>query len=206
MSVVESSFDLSDTAAIYCDTTVWVKTVRAEVVLCCRLRPENGSAFPITWTGFKDTMEVQFFPLTKPVGMEMWEDWLELQICSINPKRIFQHFVDGTHPCLFFCFSNMTAYSWNNVQFCYTGGEEMLFFHPVQLLQQPLVTYIVNIISHLPLFALEHQLHIFCNHLSISSYIVNRLETMKMYLRINVYHVHIIKIWILQQKWSRWEE
>lgn len=67
--------------------------------------------------------------------------------------------------------------------------------------KRPLVTYIVKIIllSHLPLFALmflEHQLLIFCNHLkiSISSYIVNRLETIKMYLRINVYHVHTVKI------------
>lgn len=86
------------------------------------------------------------------------------------------------------------------MQFCCTGGEAMLlFFFECNFFKQPLVTYIVNIISHLPLFALmflEHQLHIFCNHLkiSISSYIVNRLETMKMYLRINVYHVHTIKI------------
>lgn len=64
MSVVEMSFDLSDTAAAYCDATVGALSC-TEVVLCCTLsgscmgQTEIRPAFPST--EFTDTKEVQFF-------------------------------------------------------------------------------------------------------------------------------------------------
>lgn len=64
MSVVEMSFDLSDTAAVYCDATVGALSC-TEVVLCCTLsgscrgQTEICPAFPST--EFMDTKEVQFF-------------------------------------------------------------------------------------------------------------------------------------------------
>lgn len=80
------SFDLSDTAVIYCDAIVWVKTVCTEALrLCCsNLIPDwESSAFLITWMGFKNMRELHIsFPFTKPVGKEMSDDWLEVQKCS----------------------------------------------------------------------------------------------------------------------------
>lgn len=141
-------------------------------------------------------------------GMELWEDWVVTKLLH-KPDVWELQFVStfSWWPCLCSCFPNMTAFfllmKYRAVLLYWRWSNASSFFE-CNFFKQPLVTYIVNIISHLPLFALmflEHQLHIFCNHLkiSISSYIVNRLETMKMYLRINVYHVHTIKIWILKQ-------
>lgn len=106
-----------------------------------RYQTENGSAFPITGTRFKDTMEVQFFPFTKPVGMESQEDWLELQIFSVNlmfSKRItvWINILRMAGSPVYFHVIQIwlhAFFSWNTVQFCCTGGEAMLFFS-VQLL------------------------------------------------------------------------
>lgn len=106
-----------------------------------RYQTENGSAFPITGTRFKDTMEVQFFPFTKPVGMESQEDWLELQISSVNlmfSKRIavwINILWMASSPVYFHVIQIRlhSFFSWNTVQFCCTGGEAMLFFSTASL-------------------------------------------------------------------------
>lgn len=98
MSVKEFFFDLSDTAAVYCDATVRVKTVALRSSSAAHLvvpRPDGErSAFPLT--GFKETMEVQFF-FSVYKRMEMWEDWLENSYVNLMSEwsSLNQQLVDG---------------------------------------------------------------------------------------------------------------
>lgn len=70
MSVVEMSFDLSDTAAAYCDASVGAQNC-GEVVLCCMLSGSGGqtqirSACPSAQ--FADTKEVRPPPTPRSKG------------------------------------------------------------------------------------------------------------------------------------------
>lgn len=118
-----------------------LKQFCAEVALCCRLSgSDTRQRMVLLFQSHEQDsrMEVQFFPFTKPVGMETWEDWLELQKRSINlmfSKRItvwINNLLMARSPVYFPLFQIWlhSFFSWNTVQFSCTGREANAFFPP----------------------------------------------------------------------------
>lgn len=121
MFAVETLFDVSRTAVIYCDTTVRVKSVCTD---CCRLsgspdtraRTRPVLVFQSHEWGFEDMMELQFFSVYKANGdvrrlikvtKTLHEPDVFRESCSLD--------FDGG--CLFLCFSNTLAY-FHLMKFC----------------------------------------------------------------------------------------
>ena len=109
-----------------------------------------------------------FFPFTKPVGKDTCRLIRFTNFINLTFSKRITGWIDIL--CIVLFFQIWPAYFVLR-KYCSvikTKLEVKQCFCRYHSFKQPLVTYIVNIISHWPPFALvlfEHQIHIFCNHL-----------------------------------------
>lgn len=160
------SFDLSDTAAAYCDASVGaLKLHRGSSLLhtsWLQSQTQFRSACPSTQ--FTDTKEVQFFFLRYTR--------METSACDFDKGL-------SKPSSTVWCYSN--AFKCGCITTCKNTSMSRCTM--------------LSTSHHNCHFLLSgRQLHILYTYkTSISSNIVNRFEAMKLYLRINVYHVHTMK-------------